>query len=152
MAPDTETVQPLTRPRFLLLLGVPAVVAVLVLAVLLTGERDVPVADLPPTPTVVATLTLEPRLPAAGDEVVVRASVAADRPITVRALTVQVVQRSTNASHDFPEVRDHAIGTTTQEITFRRSFDAPGGYTYYLAYRLDDDWVRLKPWETFTVR
>lgn len=142
----------MTRPRFLLLLGVPAVVAALVLAVLVTGEGDVPVADLPPTPTVVATLSLEPRLPAAGDEVVVRASIAADRPITVRALTVQVVGRSTNASHDFPEVRDHAIGTTTQEITLRRSFDTPGGYTYYLAYRLDDDWVRLKPWETFTVR
>jgi hypothetical protein len=152
MAPDTETVQPLSRSRFLLLLGVPALVVVLVLAVLLTDERDVPVADLPPTPTVVATLSLEPRLPEAGDEVVVRASVAADRPITVRALTVQVVQRSTNTSHDFHEVRDHAIGTTTQEITFRRSFDTPGRYTYYLAYRLDDNWVRLKPWETFTVR
>jgi hypothetical protein len=146
-------VQPLTRPRFLLLLGVPALVAALVFAVVLTGEPDVPVADLPPTPTVVATLTLEPRLPEAGDEVVVRVAVAADRPITVRALTVQVVQRSTNASYDFREVPDHTIGTTTQEITFRRSFDTPGRYTYYLAYRLGgDDWVRLKPWETFTVR
>ncbi|MFD0205973.1 MULTISPECIES: hypothetical protein [Saccharothrix] len=142
----------MSRPRFLLLLAVPAVVVVLT-AVLLTGESDLPVADLPPTPTVVATLTLEPGVPAAGDEVVVRAAVAADRQLTVRAITVQVVQRSTNAPHDFDELPDHAIGTTTQEITFRRTFDTPGRYTYYLAYRLgDEDWVRLKPWQTFTVR
>ncbi|WP_158848853.1 hypothetical protein [Saccharothrix deserti] len=142
----------MSRSRFLLLLGVPALVAVLVLAVLLTGERDVPVADLPPTPTVLATLRLEPRVPKAGEEVVVRATVAADRPITVRALTVQVVQNSTNESRDFPELREHAIGTTAQEITLQRAFNTPGEYTYLLAYRLDDDWVRLKPWETFTVR
>lgn len=152
MAPDTETVQPLTRTRSLLLLGAPVLVAALVV-VLLTGERDVPVADLPATPTVVATLTLEPRVPEAGEEVAVRVVVAADRPITARALTVQVVQRTTDASHDFPGLSDHSIGTTTQEITFRRTFAQPGRYTYFLAYRLDDgDWVRLKPWETFTVR
>ncbi|NUT47520.1 MAG: hypothetical protein HOV94_09470 [Saccharothrix sp.] len=143
----------MTRPRFLLLLGVPVLVVALVLAVVLTGERDVPVADLPPTPTVVATLSLTPRLPEAGDEVVARATLAADRPITARALTVMVVQRATSAVHDFPELRDQAIGTTTREIAFRRTFDTPGEYTYYLAYRLgEDDWVRLKPWATFTVR
>lgn len=152
MAPDTETVQPLTRSRFLLLLGTPALVVVLVLAVLLAGEPDVPVADLPPTPTVVGTLRLEPRLPRAGDEVVVHASVSADRPITVRALTVLVVRRSTNEPYDFPALRDHPIGTATQELTLERTFPEPGEYTYYLAYQLGADWVRLKPWETFTVR
>ncbi|WP_077005307.1 hypothetical protein [Saccharothrix sp. ALI-22-I] len=142
----------MSRTRFLLLLGVPALVVVLVLTVVLTGERDVPVADLPPTPTILATLRLEPRTPEAGEEVVVRATVSADRPITVRALTVQVVRNSTNESRDFPPLNEHSIGTTAQEITFRRTFDAPGEYTYLLAYRLDDDWVRLKPWQTFKVR
>ncbi|MCE6996021.1 hypothetical protein LZG04_14585 [Saccharothrix sp. S26] len=142
----------MTRTRSLLLLGAPLLVAVLVV-VLLTGERDVPVADLPATPTVVAAVVLEPRIPEAGEEVVARVTIAADRPITVRALTVQVLKRTTNTSHDFPELADHALGTTTQELTFRRTFDTPGRYTYFLAYRLDDgQWVRLKPWETVTVR
>ena len=142
----------LTRTRSLLLLGAPVLVAVLVV-VLLTRERDVPVAELPPTPTVVATVTLEPRVPEAGEEVVAKVSVAADRPITVEAITVQVFQRTTNSAHDFSELPDHAIGTTAQELTFRRSFAEPGRYTYFLAYRLGGpEWVRLKPWETFTVR
>ncbi|MFD1150610.1 hypothetical protein [Saccharothrix hoggarensis] len=144
----------MTRPRFLLLLGAPMVVAVLVLTLALSGERDVPLAGLPTSPTLVASLRLEPALPKAGQEVVVHITLAADRPVTPSGLTVEAVHLGTGDSHHFPELRDHEVGTTEQEISLQRVFDVPGEYNYYLAYRMDDrsPWTGLRPWETFTVR
>ncbi len=119
--------------------------------VVLTGEDDVPVAALPARPTIAGSLELEPRLPRAGQEVAVRAKLTADRPIAVRALAIRV-QDAGGASHDFPEIGEHDLDTAPREITLRRAFTTPGAYTYYLAYRLDGDWVTLLPWEKFTVR
>ncbi|MEU7527995.1 hypothetical protein AB0A74_19855 [Saccharothrix sp. NPDC042600] len=127
------------------------VVAVVLAVVALTAERDVPVAALPAKPTIAGPLRLEPALPKAGQEVVVRAELAADRPLVLRGLTVRV-QDTSGAAHDFPELRDQALGTTPREIRLHRVFPEPGEYTYYLAYRLDGDWVTLRPWSTVTVR
>ncbi|GAA1295534.1 hypothetical protein [Saccharothrix xinjiangensis] len=139
------------NPRFLIP-GALAAVAALVLVLVLTAEPDVPVADLPATPTIAGSLRLEPRLPAAGDEVEVRATLAADRPVTLRALTVRAVHYGTGESHDFPELRDQDLGTGTREVVLSRRFDTPGEYRYYLAYLLDDRWRSLEPWEEFTIR
>jgi hypothetical protein len=127
-----------------------AVVAVVVATVLI-GDRDVQVAALPERPTIAGSLRLDPPLPRAGQQVVVRATLVADRPITLRALTVRVRDKG-GAAHHFPEVGEHLLDTTSRDITLRQAFPVPGDYTYYLAYRLDGDWVDLRPWETFTVR
>jgi hypothetical protein len=130
-----------------------ALVAVLGAAtlVVLSGEDDVPVAALPDRPTIAGSLELEPRLPVAGQEVVVRATLSADRPLALHGLAVRVRDAS-GAAHDFPEPGERGLGTTPRDITLRRAFPAVGDYTYYLAYRLDGDWVTLQPWEVFTVR
>ncbi|XVV00398.1 hypothetical protein ACQPW3_23490 [Actinosynnema sp. CA-248983] len=134
-----------------LLVPAAVVVAAVLAVVALTAERDVPVAGLPSRPTIAGPLRLEPALPKAGQEVTLRAELAADRPLTLRGLTVRV-QDAAGVPHDFPELREHALGTTPQEIRLHRAFPAPGEYTYYLAYRLDGDWVTLRPWGTFKVR
>ena len=119
--------------------------------VALTDEADVPVAALPDRPTIAGSLELEPRLPRAGQEVAVRATLSADRPLALHGLTVRV-RDAAGTAHDFPETGERSLGTTPQDITLRRAFPAVGDYTYYLAYRLDGDWVALRPWERFTVR
>lgn len=135
-----------------LLLGAAALVLVVVAALVLTSEDDLQVAPLPDTPTLVGSLVVEPALPRAGQEVVVRATVSADRRLTLRALTVQV-QDEHGTRRDFPLLRDHQVDTSPQEIVLRRVFDDPGTYTYYLAYRVNDgEWQRLRPWQDFTVR
>lgn len=125
--------------------------AVLVAVVVLTGEPDVPVGALPVRPAIAGSLRLEPPLPKAGQEVVVHATLVADRPIALRALTVRA-QDAGGAAHPFPEIGDQRLDTSPREITLRQAFPAAGVYTYYLAYRLDGDWVSLGPWETVTVR
>jgi hypothetical protein len=127
------------------------VVAAVVVAAVLAADRDVPVSALPERPTIAGSLRLDPALPKAGQQVVVRATLVADRPITLRALAVRV-QDTSGAAHHFPEVGEHRLDTTPQDITLRRTFPVAGDFTYYLAYRLDGGWVDLRPWETFTVR
>jgi len=126
-------------------------VLVAVALVVPTGDDDVPVAALPARPTIAGSLELQPRLPRAGEEVVVRATLTADRPLALHGLTVRV-RDAAGTGHDFPETGERSLGTTPQDITLRRAFPAAGDYTYYLAYRLDGDWVSLQPWERFTVR
>ncbi|PRY44758.1 hypothetical protein CLV43_102323 [Umezawaea tangerina] len=126
-------------------------VAVVAAVVVLADDPDVTVGALPPRPAIAGSLRLDPPLPKAGQDVVVHLDLVADRPITPRALTVRA-QDAGGTSYDFPELAGQALDTTARDITLRRAFPAPGVYTYYLAYRLDGDWVTLRPWETVTVR
>jgi hypothetical protein len=124
---------------------IPAVVVVIEL-----GEPDlVPITQPAGAVTIVGELIIQDA--STGDPVTARATISADRPLVLPALVVRVRDES-GRDHDFPERTDVTLATSPREITFRREFDEPGTYTYSLAYRLDDEWVDLPPWQTVTIR
>lgn len=131
------------------------VVAVAVLAAVLVWASEPEVVPLGPVSagelTVAGQVVIEPGTPGVHQTVAARLTISADRAVTVHGLVVKVRDDS-GAFHDFPELADVRLSTTPREIVTRRTFDARGAYTYYLAYRLDADWVGLPPWHRFTVR
>ncbi|KAA2267167.1 hypothetical protein F0L68_01165 [Solihabitans fulvus] len=100
--------------------------------------------------TIAGRVVVEPSAPIAGQQVTARVTISADRAVVLRGLVVKARDEA-GAFHDFPELADVTVDTTSKELVSRRRFDAPGIYTYYLAYRLDGDWVGLPPWQTVTI-
>jgi hypothetical protein len=138
-----------------LLVAAGAAVVVVVFAVVRWNQPDL--VPLGPPPMGAAGLTLaggvalEPATPAAREPVTARVTVSADRHVVLRALVVKVRDEA-GTFHDFPELANVELDTGSRQVVASRAFDAPGDYTYYLAYRLDGDWVSLPPWHTVTVR
>ncbi|WP_238017824.1 hypothetical protein KZZ52_18610 [Dactylosporangium sp. AC04546] len=100
--------------------------------------------------TIAGQLLLDPASPAAGGPVAVRATISADRVVTLNRLTVKVRDEA-GTFHDFPEQENVALSTVPREIVLERRFAAPGTYTYYLSYQLAGAWVDLPPWQQFTI-
>lgn len=122
-----------------------------VVVVVELSEPDlVPVTEPAGEVTIVGELTLDQdgRVPGT---VTARATISSDRELVLPALVVRVRDRA-GRDHDFPERTDVALGATPREIVFEREFTDRGAYTYSLAYRLDEEWVELPPWQTVTIR
>ena len=141
------------RPLWTYLVAAAAAITLAVFVVSELGEPDlIPVGPSAGGVTIAGQLMIEPSAPTAGGTVAARATISADRVITLRGLTVKVRDEA-GAFHDFPEQTDVELTTVSREIEWYRRFDEPGNYTYYLAYRLDgDEWVNLPPWQQVTVR
>ena len=141
--------------RWALLVAAGAAVVVVAFAVVRLNQPDL--VPLGPPPVGAAGLTLagdvalEPATPAAHEPVTARITLSADRAVVLRGLTVKV-RDDAGAFHDFPELANVELGAASRQVVASRAFDAPGNYTYYLAYRLDGDWISLPPWHAVTVR
>ncbi|GLY64180.1 hypothetical protein [Amycolatopsis taiwanensis] len=122
--------------------------AVVVFLLVRPGQPDlVPVTPVTTgAPTIAGRLTMDQ----AGATATARVTISADRPVTLRALTIKVRDEA-GAYHDFPAQANVGLTTAPQELVFNRDRLDPGVYTYYLAYRLDADWVSLPPWQSITI-
>ncbi|NUT95247.1 MAG: hypothetical protein HOY78_24800 [Saccharothrix sp.] len=127
-----------------------ALVVALVVAVLAEPEL-VPVDVVSGNVTIVGSLAVEPAEPVAGNTVVVKATISADRAVTLSKVVVRVEDEKGTA-RDFPVLDDVRLDTTPRTVEASRRFGAPGTHTYYLAYEKDGGWVSLPPWQRFTVR
>ncbi|MFI9815346.1 hypothetical protein [Saccharothrix variisporea] len=131
--------------------GLVAGVVVVVAAVVWPAEPELVPVDVSGDVTIVGALAVEPAEPVAGDTVVVRATLSADRAVTLSKVVVRVADEKGTA-RDFPVLDDVRLDTTPRTVEASRRFAARGTHTYYLAYRRDGDWVSLPPWQRFTVR
>lgn len=133
------------------------VAAVLVVSAAVAGlswwsEPDLLPLDPPSgAVTIAGQLTLEPAAPVAGSTVTARATLSAEREVTLSALIVKVRDEA-GTFYDFPALNNTELGTAPRDFEARRQLPAPGTYTYYLAYQLDGAWVSLPPWQRVTVR
>ncbi|MER7274635.1 hypothetical protein ABT369_09280 [Dactylosporangium sp. NPDC000244] len=140
------------RPRWMYAAAAAVVLAAGVVAYAwLSGPELIALGPPPGRVTIAGRLTLEPASPVAGGTVTARASISADRVVTLSRLTVRVRDEA-GALRDFPEQQDVRLGTAPRDIVLQRRFDATGTYTYWLTYELDGDWVDLPPWQQVTVR
>jgi len=137
------------RPLWLSLTGAAAVLAVVVFAVAWFSEPDlVPIpAPAGDSVTIAGDITLEQ----AGAQLSAQVTISADRDLTLRGLVVRL-RDDTGTPHDFPVLNDVDVGTAPREIRVSQDVVPPGGYTCYLAYRLDGDWVSLPPWRRTIVK
>ncbi|NUT92168.1 MAG: hypothetical protein HOY78_09060 [Saccharothrix sp.] len=134
-----------------LVAGVALVVAVVVVVVRLGEPELVPVDVVSGDVTIVGSLAVEPAEPVAGNTVVVKATISADRAVTLSKVVVRVKDEKGTA-RDFPVLDDVRLDTTPRTVEASRRFAARGTHTYYLAYEQDGGWVSLPPWQQFTVR
>ncbi|MEV4133772.1 hypothetical protein AB0J72_16570 [Dactylosporangium sp. NPDC049742] len=139
------------RPPWVWFAAAAVVIALAVVVVVrLRGPELVDVGPPASRVTIAGELTLEPASPIAGGMVAARATLSADRDITLTRLTVKVRDES-GTSHDFPALENVTLGTEARELVLRRRFDTQGTYTYYLTYQLAGEWVDLPPWQQVTV-
>ncbi|MFD2414716.1 hypothetical protein [Amycolatopsis pigmentata] len=137
------------KRRWPYLTGAAVVLAAVVVFLLVQpGQPDL----VPVTPVTTGAPTIAGQLTMAqsGPTETARVTISADRPVTLRALTVKVRDEA-GIYHDFPAQENVGLATTPRELVFNRARLDAGVYTYYLAYQLDADWVSLPPWQTIAV-
>ena len=132
--------------------GVVAALVVAVAGVVWLSEPElVPVDVVAGDVTIVGALSVEPAEPVAGDTVVVKATVSADRAVTLGKVVVRVKDEKGTA-RDFPTLEDVRLDTTPRTLETSRRLASRGTHTDDLAYERDGTWVSLPPWQQFTVR
>ncbi|XVV02625.1 hypothetical protein ACQPW3_35525 [Actinosynnema sp. CA-248983] len=132
-------------------IAVAVLVAAVVVVVRLSEPELVPVDVVSGDVTIVGSLAVEPAEPVAGNTVVVRATISADRTVTLSKVVVRVKDEKGTA-RDFPVLNDVRLETTPRAVEAQRRFATKGTFTYYLAYEQNGAWVSLPPWQQFTVR
>lgn len=144
-----------SRPRWVL----PTVFAALLLAAMAIRFVSRPdLLDVPSTsgdttaPIIVGELKVEPADPIVGQTVTFRASVVADRTMTMRRMTVWVQEPGSVTPRDLAGPSNYAVGTAERQLVLGTTFAKPGTYSYWLAYDLTGKWVSLEPFLTVTVR
>ena len=88
--------------------------------------------------------------PAVGEVVKAGVKVVAAQDRTFDEVRIAVRDQNGHRS-DFPSVANWQLGTSQKEFTAERSFDRPGVYTYWFAYRKGTQWVSVHPKQNFKV-
>jgi hypothetical protein len=102
------------------------------------------------TPVTVKALGTDHDAPAVGDTVTAGATLVAERRQTFDSIVI-AVRDEAGRNHDFPAQSNWKLGTRQRDFTASRTFEMPGVYTYWVAYRAGDRWIGLEPKQTFTV-
>ncbi|GAA0219126.1 hypothetical protein GCM10010492_16320 [Saccharothrix mutabilis subsp. mutabilis] len=131
--------------------AVVALVAAVLVGVRLSESELIPVDVVSGEVTIVGSLAVEPAEPLLGNTVVVKATISADRAVTLAKVVVRV-KDDKGTARDFPALEDVRLDTTPRTVEAQRRFASRGTFTYYLAYERDGAWVSLPPWRQFTVR
>jgi hypothetical protein len=126
------------------------VVGSLTLAGVAFGSVDRLIKYRVSAPVTVQALGVDNEQPKVGEVITGGAKLVAERRQWLDEI-VLAVRDQAGKRFDFPSVAGYTIGTRQQEFTARRSFDNPGVYTYWVAYRQNGKWTNLSPRATITV-
>jgi len=135
-------------------------IAVLPAAVMLLVERTSSSSDaddIATTPAIVGSVAMHVARTSPGGLVVATVTIAADRPVHLGGLMVQVRDaqgRSQDAAgrpFSPPTLGQLELNADAQTLTAARQIRVSGTFSYVLAYRDGNAWTTLPPYDTFTI-
>jgi hypothetical protein len=135
-------------------------IAVLPAAVMLVVERTSHSSDdddIATTPAILGSVSVRVARSAPGAIVIATVTVAADRPMHLNGLMVEVrdaqgrEQDGAGRTFSLPGSGPLELGVDAQTVTAARQIREPGTFSYVLAYRTGFVWTTLPPYDTFTI-